>query len=363
VVAVEEPTGSGSARVALAARVEGIDVARAVAFGGMLLAHFASSGRRSNPPALTWLDNAANSWSGPLFCLVLGAGAGLLAARGAPDRLFVRRGIALFILGLALWPHVHSVLFILPHLGLLLALVPLLRRIPDRWLLPMALVAFVVPSLVAAAVDDHGLRRATQPATYGDLLEIREVAGNLLWDGGYPLAGWVGFVLVGLWLARRPLDDARTLRRLLVGGFLVSISQPLVDVGFKALDGRPHDPSAGDLAAFLDTSAHSNRTAWYVLACATVLAVAAACLLTTRRRRRAVMPLVFLGQLALTAYLAHIALLQAVVRDWRIRSNPALLTQFVMVAIVFLAFAGAATAWRWRWRRGPVEAALRAVSG
>jgi len=107
-------------------------------------------------------------------------------------------------------------------------------------------------------VDGHGLRRGVQPSDYRHLLDVPDVLGNIFWSG-----------------LRR--SSARS--------------------------------ECGGIAAFLDASAHSNRAAWYVPAGATVVAVTAACLLATPRRRGATMPLVFLGQLALTAYLAHIIVL------------------------------------------------------
>lgn len=343
-------------------RIDGVDLARALAFGGMLLAHFANS-RPDDPAALAGLDNAANSWSGPLFCVLLGLGAGLIARDRSHERLLAKRGLALLAVGLALWPHVDHVLLILPHLGVLLVMAPLLRRIADQWLLPVAFVAFVVPSIITSLMDSHGLRGATQPTRYVEYLDVPGTMGNLFWSGGYPLAGWIGFMLVGLWLARRALGDARTLWTLAGAGFLISITQPLLDRAFGALDGRPHDPNAGGLPTFLDTSAHSNRTAWYVLACATVVAVTAVCILVTRRGRTVARPMVLLGQLALTAYLAHILLLDLVVWDWRRRSDPALILQFAVAGVAFLGFAALATLWRSRFRRGPLEAVLRRVTG
>ena len=58
-------------------------------------------------------------------------------------------------------------------------------------------------AVVAAVVDDHHLRVGDQPSSYGDLLDGLGLVRALLWTGGYPLVGWIGFVLVGLWLARR----------------------------------------------------------------------------------------------------------------------------------------------------------------
>ncbi len=358
----EAPSGPRQLPGASIGRIDGIDVARAVAFGAMLLAHFAYS-RPGDPVALAEIDNAANSLSGPLFCVVLGVGAALLSDRGAPSRLFVKRGLALLVVGIACWPFADHALLILPHLGLLLAAAGFLRRVGDRWLLPLALLAFLAPSAVTAVLDDHNLHLARQPWRYAELFNVPHVVGNVLWSGGYPLVGWIGFLLVGLWLGHRSLDDVRTLRRLAVGGIAVSISQPVFDRAFRALDGRAHDPDAGGLAAFLDTSAHSNRTAWYLLASSTVVAVTAVCLLVTRHRHAALRPLVSLGQMALSAYLTHILLLNYLIWDWRIRSDPSLALQFLLAAATFLAFAIIATAYRGLSRRGPLEAVLRTISG
>ena len=346
-------TASPRSQQGVTTRLAGIDAARALAFGGMLLAHFAASFHPSDPGWLQAADNAADGRAAPLFCLLLGVGAGLLAARGTSDLAFVKRGLVLFALGLLVWPFVDSVYLILPHYGILLAHFPLVRRVPTRWLLPLAGVFFLVPSVVVATVGDAGLRSAGQPSTYGDLVDVGSVLWQVFWTGGYPIVGWMGFVLVGAWVVRRPLGRPVTQRRLLVGGGAVALAQPLLAAGCVASGGTP----------FLDGTAHSNQTAWYVLAAATSVAVIAACLVVARRAGAVIRPLVPLGQLALTAYLAHLFLGEAVVFPWLDRNTPALVVQVMVVVAVFAAFAAAAAWWRSRHRRGPVETVVRALAG
>ena len=334
------------ARPRSSTRLVGIDAARALAFGGMLLAHFARSRRPDDPGWLQALDNAADGRAAPLFCLLLGVGAGLLAARGTSDLAFIRRGLVLLGLGLLVWPLVEDVYLILPHYGLLLALFPLVRRMPTRWLLPAAGVAFLVPSLVVAVLGDLGLRSAGQPATYGELLDGPGLLTQLLWTGGYPLIGWAGFVLVGAWVVRQGLGERRVQWRLLVGGAAIAALQPVVGTG----------------RLFLDGTAHSNQTAWYVLASASAVAVLGACLLIAGRARPLVQPLVPLGQVALSAYLAHLLIGEVVVFPWLRTTQPPLAAQVVVAAAVFVAFAAAASAWLTVHRRGPVETVVRAVA-
>jgi uncharacterized protein len=322
-------------------RLVGIDAARALAFAGMLLAHFASSTRSTDPGWLRALDNAADGRAAPLFCLLLGAGAGLLAARGTSDAAFVRRGLVLFGLGLAVWPHVDRVYLILPHYGILLALFSLARRMPTRWLLPAAAVAFLVPSTVVALFGELGQRAGGQPSTYAEVLDLPAVLGGILWTGGYPIIGWAGFVLVGAWVVRLPLRRPGTLWALLAGSLAVAATQPFVDG-----------------SGFLDGAAHSNQTAWYVLASATAVAVLAACLLLADR----VWAIVPLGQMALTAYLAHLLLGEALVFPWLDRAEPALAVQIAVATAVFVGLAVAASAWLADHRRGPVESVVRTLA-
>ena len=325
-------------------RLVGIDAARALAFGGMLLAHFASSTRSTDPGWLQALDNAADGRAAPLFCLLLGVGAGLLAARGTSDAAFVRRGMVLFGVGLAVWPLIDRVYLILPHYGILLALFPLVRRMPTRWLLPAAGAAFLLPSAVVATFGDLGLRAGGQPSSYADVLDLAAVLGGILWTGGYPIIGWAGFVLVGAWVVRLPLRSAGTQWALLGAALAVAATQPLV----AAIHGSP----------FLDSAPHSNQTAWYVLASATAVAVLAACLLLADRVR----VIVPLGQMALTAYLAHLLLGEALVFPWLDGAEPALAVQVAAAAAVFAGMAVAASAWLTAHRRGPVETAVRALA-
>jgi uncharacterized membrane protein YeiB len=353
---------SASPPVRVVSRIDGIDFARAIAFAGMLLAHYVGPLRAGEPGWIEAIDNASDGRAAPLFCVLLGVGSGLLLARGTPDRVLVQRGIVLFVLGLAIWPYVQHVFLILPHYGLLLVSIPLLRRLPTRWLLPVAALAFVVPSAITGIVDGHGLRAGGQPETHGALLEVRHLAGNLFWSGGYPLVGWIGFALVGLWVARHHVRDRATQVRLLIGGGVIACAQPVLALAFRALDGHTDDPDARGWSAFFDGSAHSNQTAWYIVASATAVAVIGACLLVAPRVRSVLRPVFALGAMALSAYLAHLAIGARFVWDWRDRTVPSLGSQLLLAAFVFGVLAIGAAFWSTRFRRGPVESVLRAIS-
>ena len=113
---------------------------------------------------------------------------------------------------------------------------------------------------------------------------------------------------------------------------------------------------------FLDGTAHSNQTAWYLLASASAVAVLGACLLIAGRARTLVQPLVPLGQVALSAYLAHLFVGEVLVFPWLRSTQPPLVAQVVVAAAVFAALAAAGSAWLAAHRRGPVETVVRALA-
>ena len=187
-------------------------------------------------------------------------------------------------------------------------------------------------------------------------------------DGRLSLVGWVGFVVVGLWLARRRLSDRAVQLRLLAAGTAVVLTQPLLAAAASALGADPRLEHAGGLGTLFDGRAHSNRTAWYLLGTATAVVVLALCLLATtaagaERWRRVRLPLVRLGEMALSAYLLHLLLGRLVVWNWNDDTEPAISTQLAVVVLVVAAFAATASLWRRRFRRGPVETVLRAITG
>jgi len=349
---LDEPTG----------RLDGVDVARALALAGMFLTHLVRSYRSSDPGWLQVVDNLPDGRAAPLFCVLLGVSAGLLVGRGTPDRVLLARGLVIFGLGLAVWPYTHRVFHILAHYGVLLATVPLWRRLADGWLLTVAALAFLAPSSVVAVVSDAQLRMGGQPQSYADLTDVPDLAWNLLWTGGYPLVGWLGFLLVGLWLARQPLRDRVARRRILLVGLAVMLLQPLLSRAHDRVGGRPRRGQPEGVAAFLDTTAHSNRTAWYVVGAAAAVVVLTLCLAVTQRRPRWSVPLARLGQLALTAYLGHLVLGEEWLWPSYDRTRPSEVRQLLVLAAILVAFAAAATAHLSRFRRGPLEALTRTVS-
>jgi uncharacterized membrane protein YeiB len=96
---------------------------------------------------------------------------------------------------------------------------------------------------------------------------------------------------------------------------------------------------------------------WMIAATGFALAVVAACLALADRFRRITTPIVYAGQLALTLYLGHIALLRWPLKRWPYRLGAgqgvfAIVGGFAVAMVL-------STLWRRRFAQGPLETLLR----
>ncbi|MGI8810799.1 MAG: DUF418 domain-containing protein [Acidimicrobiales bacterium] len=89
----------------------------------------------------------------------------------------------------------------------------------------------------------------------------------------------------------------------------------------------------------------------------------AGCLIVAPRVGAVVGVVVPLGQTALSAYLAHLFVGEAVVFPWLDTTSPGLAVQMIVALAVFAAVAAGARAWLAEHRRGPVETVVRALAG
>jgi uncharacterized protein len=140
-------------------RVGGIDLARSLAFLGMVFVNFRTtlvpSSEAGDRGWLTWLDSRLDGRAAATFVTLAGVGVSLMSSRaratGDPKELgrvrgvLVRRAAFLFAVGLLYWPIWPA--DILHVYGVFLAVGALLLTAPDRWLLTIAaalVVGFVI---------------------------------------------------------------------------------------------------------------------------------------------------------------------------------------------------------------------------
>lgn len=370
-------------------RIIGYDLARTVALVGMMLSHLFVD------------DSAVQSVvagrSSALFAVLAGVSLGLVSGRTRPvtgaeratarGRITVRAlGVALLGLilggldsGVAVILVVYGVLFLLalPFLGLR---APALLAWATGWILlsPVALM-LLLPRLPATGYAVPGPASITEPLT---------LLADLFVTGYYPALVWLGYLLLGLAIARMDLRSPLRQVWLLLAGvalaavaYVVSsrlVSSPDIRADLARGYDRPPSLATGGLDGALAAgqygtppregswwwlgvwSPHTSSIADVAHTAGTALAVIALCLVLTglggRLGRRAWTLVAGAGAIPLTSYTLHIVLMTLSRSD--AVSLPAVTDpagQLVLVLGFGLVLAAFGV-------RGPLESALRGLA-
>lgn len=433
VAEVTVPALAPSRSAAAKPREHGIDVARSFAMLGMLLVHTVTATLGNAFDANTSVTGRV---LGPLVTLASGRAqatfvilAGLMigwqalrartpAARRTLRISLVKRGVVIFLIGLALQLYQEVVAQILMFYGAYFVIAALLIAIPSRWLLVGAVSAALVlpvarasyemhawsgtsvaphmwatsaedgesPPLLSAAPqasvlseDDKAAAEAaweqkkadqpdlavTEPAD-GELDriadELRQAPKTLFIQGTYPLIPEIALFLFGMALAGLGLSGLGS-PRLLIAGLGGLVVLPVLSNMIGAIS--PENPY---LAALYVTDGHMPATFTLLTGWCYALVALGVGIRLVRRVPRAAAALAALGRWSLTFYIAHIVALVGFGalgapvplygekgQIWTDLLGLGLIASIpITIAALSLKFAG---------RRGPMEALVHRLSG
>jgi uncharacterized membrane protein len=336
-----------------AQRLNGVDLARALAIIGMLAVHI---GPETVPDFGGRVYALAHGRASVLFVLVAGVGISLLApcrARHHAARLKLAWiALVLLPLGLALQKLDHPVAVILHHYSAFFLFGLCLLGVPKRWLLALAMV------ITALGPIFYLIGRLLEPELFArKVVSISDSPGAiliaLLVSGPYPLLTWSAPLAWGMWLGRLDLRARTTRLAICLAGAGIAVLAPVISGLLVAALGAPRS-NAEWRFLFIDM-AHSQMPLWLISATGSALFVLGGALILADRWRNLVHPLVALGQMALTMYVAHLLVLHW----WGRKLNqqevaPAAITVLLLTAMA-MAFA---LAWQKFMRRGPIEALI-----
>ena len=389
----------------------GLDVARAVAMIGMVIAHYVV--RDGSGGALDDLRAFMDGRAMPLFVVLGGVGISLLVRRAAhPDRLLLYRAACLLPLGLVLQEWTVGIAIILQYYAVLFVAALLLRRLANSSLLIFAALTVAVGAFTYQFL---GPRLGTYDDWQG-WSSIRHPAGllaALFVNGYYPFLPTAAFFAVGMWLGRQRLADRRWAVGLLGVGLLLALlgysggralsaqldadgvvstagqvqlradlekeiaaSEGVTPAEFRsAVRRRFPDPKEREAALeqyvegyeqstptfradrLTDANGHSQMPAWMIGSTGVALAVVGFCLVASQVLLRGLRPVAVFGQFALSFYA-----FQAIVIRWTPEDDtPLLAKEFLITAGVVSVFAVFGFLWHLKFRHGPLEMVLRLV--
>lgn len=366
--------------MAVTGRLDGVDLARAVALIGMMLVHVVMTidWRTLDPTVAGML---AGGRAAPLFALLAGLSLSLVRARdprGAGSaRAVVVRSVLLIALGLLLGSlESATVLVILAFYGVMLVVLLPFLHLPTRALGLVAagwlLLAPVVHLLLLGPLDAsyQGQLEAV------DLVDPAGLVAELFVTGTYPALVWLGYLLAGAWLGRLRLDRARVAAGLVGAGaalLVASLAAGLLALRSGALDGIVRDTTwrglfasswslegITDPARLLVVGEHTSSSLNVLSATGSAVLVLGLCLLLVHAApaRSAVAPLLAAGSMPLTMYTLHVLWTWSEnAHGWRMADDRHVEWASQVVVLVV-----AAWLWRRTCGRGPLEQAVRTLS-
>ena len=364
--------------ICMTKRIDGLDVARAIALFGMMIENFkvVSALGMSNPRYHNLLMGSIDGRSAPLFVILAGMGLSLmtLKAKKSGDPLLIRE-TRLTILKRGAFLTVFGYLFILiwqadilHYFGVYFAVGALLFTINDRRLL-IAMIGFALGFVILIFIFNYDAGWDWETLTYLDLWTFSGFFRNLFFNGFHPIFPWTAFFLFGMWLARRDFNDPKFRGRLLFWGAVTFVTTEAISWGLVRfmlyLSGTVLPIKPEDIPYFFGTEFIPPMPFYLLSACGTAAIVIALSLFAMERPRASTLlrPLIAVGRMSLTIYVAHILVGMVILDAINRLEGVGLVYALVYAVVVFLLSVIFALFMEKSFSRGPLEGLMRWMTG
>lgn len=361
-------------------RLVGLDIARGVAVLGMIIAHVGlTKDEKFTIEGLLWLSHGHSSI---LFATVAGVSLGLLsggtasyAGRARQDmkiKIFTRAAMLFVIAG------VFSMLNTPIHMILVYYAVWFVAALPfTNWsalsLATLGVCWAVIGAIVLVYVHDLLIRAQFTASGNPNLVVVETTLGM------FPGIMWMGFVLVGMALAKTDLRDNAHLRRVLAGSTITAtVTYTAAWLAQRALSleidrrcwpeaGSPEINRTGPIfnidhlvpswECHLQSHAHSVTPVEALGSGSVAVAIITACLLLPAVAQSLLAPLAAVGSMALTAYCAHVLAIY-LWPEFFFTEVTGHAPMLIMVSVSV----SACYVWRSLWGQGPLERVMRGAA-
>lgn len=336
-------------------RLNGIDIARYLAFVGMVLVNFRLAAEVTSSADIGSLitDNLEGR-AAALFVVLAGIGASLGKAAW---HLTLRRAVFLFVIGM-----LNMLIFdadILHFYALYFIVAIAFMRRSNTWLL-LGVAGFILTGFAAQLMFDFDRGWNWNTLSYRDFWTIEGFLRHSFYNGWHPVFPWAAFLLWGMWLGRLKLSRWTVQIGLLLGGALVAVAAQNASAALIS------DPEIG---ALMTTEPVPAGPLYMIAGGATATAVLGAVLLITPLLlvlpvfRRLCDGMIVAGRQTLTHYVAHILIGMGTLEALGRLDGSLQPMQIFWISIGYCAFA-ALFSWLWshKFKRGPLEAAMRLIT-
>ena len=221
---MQNQQGNQTTALSSSIRLEGLDLARFIAFVGMVLVNFKIAMGADNEAGplsqmTLWLEGRAAA----AFVVLAGIGLGLSASyKGNEQTILITLKRAGFLLGLGL---LNSLIFdadILHYYAFYFIFGVMLLRLKSSWLVAIIMFLNLTFLMMIIAFDfDHGWNWNNY--SYVDFWTPAGFVRNLFFNGWHPVIPWLGFLLFGIILSRSSLSQTSTQNRIILFGLTAFI--------------------------------------------------------------------------------------------------------------------------------------------
>lgn len=343
------------------ARLDGLDIARFIAFAGMVIVNFnVVMGAEGDAGILMLLSSILTGKAAATFVVL--AGIGLTLADRDRDKIrsrtiVIKRGVFLLALGL-----INAQVFeadILHYYGFYFLFGVWLIRTPSYWLvIAVALLNSAFFCLLFVLDFDTGWN--WDDYTYADFWTLAGFVRNLMFNGWHPVIPWLGFLLVGFLLGRLQLSHRNVQDRLIAIGLaavgLAHGARPFLAQLLGAVD--------PELSIFASTSPVPPMPLYFIAGCGAACLVVGLCLRCASLLERVGVSALLrpAGRQTLTLYIAHILLGMGTLEALDMLGGQTAATATLAALIFCLASVLYAMAWSKFFDRGPAEALMRRIT-
>ena len=352
-------------------RIVGYDLARALAFFGMLIINYWVLMEDYNPFP-PWVDLVMGFIQGraaATFVVLAGVGLSLLSRRAYLNKDAVtmrairhrmwRRAIFLFVIG-----GLNSMIWradILHFYAIYFAAGAFFLNFSNRRLLFLTIVPVIIFSLFMFIfgfdlVSDWG------SISYKDWPNMPRLAWHLFFNGHYPFFPWVAFMIMGLWLGRQDLsNDVIRNKIALAGSIAMCFSEFVSWLAFHISSFDSNDLYSEMVLPWFYIDPWEPMPLFLISAGGTALVVISLCMVLTEKSVNAqwISPFIAVGQSTLTLYVAHTLIGSILLKGMEMCKIEPYFFPIWGAILFFISALLISSSWKKHLHRGPLEWLMR----
>jgi uncharacterized protein len=342
-------------------RLAGLDLARYLAFVGMVIVNFKiAMGAENDGGWLSLLSGALEGRAAATFVVLAGIGLGLAGRKALNQTVSVSLRRAVFLLAIGLMNMLIFEADILHYYAFYFLFGVLLLPLSSRTLV-MAILALNLAFVAMVFLFEYDTGWNWETFAYADFWTPAGFVRNLFFNGWHPVIPWLGFLLFGTVLSRLALSERRAQVALVgLGAGALAFAE-----GASIVLANMLVPLDAEFALLVTTDPVPPMPLYSLAGFGAASLVIGLCLMVAEPLGRwRILPLIVpAGRQTLTLYIAHILVGMGTLEALNMLGGQTT-AQAVGAALSFCLGATIyANIWSLAFKRGPIEALMRKVAG